>query len=169
MQHDINQCYECMRAIKESDSETRSVNPSQLGGRYSNPVVTTPMIALDFSGTTTQSASHNVALNQVVNQSVNQAQDVCFRNEEEYQQEEAYCAKKITKKISSYICPADGLTRLSSAAGLVHHYSADALCIDNQQSQDNQTQATAHPADESFNEPAVAIQPVAMMNQQRSS
>ncbi|KZV18596.1 hypothetical protein F511_41375 [Dorcoceras hygrometricum] len=39
-----------------------SVNPSQLGGRHSNPVVTTPMIALDFSGTTTQSASHNVAL-----------------------------------------------------------------------------------------------------------
>ncbi|KZV52801.1 hypothetical protein F511_32828 [Dorcoceras hygrometricum] len=75
MQHAINQCYECMRAMKESDSETRSVNPSQLGGRHSNPVVTTPMIALDFSGTTTQSASHNVALNQVVNQSVNQAQD----------------------------------------------------------------------------------------------
>ncbi|KZV49247.1 hypothetical protein F511_40118 [Dorcoceras hygrometricum] len=64
-----------MRAIKESDSETRSVNPSQLGGRHSNPVVTTPMIALDFSGTTTQSASHNVALNQVVNQYANQAQD----------------------------------------------------------------------------------------------
>ncbi|KZV18221.1 hypothetical protein F511_22277 [Dorcoceras hygrometricum] len=75
MQHAINQCYECMRAIKESDSETRSVNPSQLGGRHSNPVVTTPMIALDFSGTTTQSASHNVALNQVVNQYANQAQD----------------------------------------------------------------------------------------------
>ncbi|KZV21926.1 sterol 22-desaturase [Dorcoceras hygrometricum] len=76
MQHSINQCYECMRGIKESDSETRSVNPSQLGGRHSNPVVTTPMIALDFSGTTTQSASHNVALNQVVNQSVNQAEDI---------------------------------------------------------------------------------------------
>ncbi|KZV38003.1 hypothetical protein F511_10224 [Dorcoceras hygrometricum] len=75
MQHAINQCYECMRAIKESDSETRSVNPSKLGGRHSNPVVTTLMIALDFSRTKTQSASHNVALNQVVNQSVNQAQD----------------------------------------------------------------------------------------------
>ncbi|KZV53618.1 hypothetical protein F511_26282 [Dorcoceras hygrometricum] len=36
-----------------------------------------------------------------------------FRNEEEYQQEEAYCAKKI----SSCIFPADGLTRLSSAVG----------------------------------------------------
>ncbi|KZV17655.1 mediator-associated protein 1-like [Dorcoceras hygrometricum] len=78
MQHAINQCYECMRAIKESDSETRSVNPSQLGVRHSNPVVTTLMIALDFSGTTTQSASHNVALNQVVNQSVNQGQDECM-------------------------------------------------------------------------------------------
>ncbi|KZT76770.1 hypothetical protein F511_46205 [Dorcoceras hygrometricum] len=29
-----------------------------------NQSVTTPMIALDFSGTTTQSANHNVALNQ---------------------------------------------------------------------------------------------------------
>ncbi|KZV14320.1 hypothetical protein F511_19463 [Dorcoceras hygrometricum] len=38
------------------------------------------MIALDFSGTTTQSASHNVALNQVINQSVNQAQDVCINS-----------------------------------------------------------------------------------------
>ncbi|KZV28196.1 hypothetical protein F511_24454 [Dorcoceras hygrometricum] len=36
----------------------------QLGGRHSNPVVTTPTIALDFSGTTQQSASHNVAPNQ---------------------------------------------------------------------------------------------------------
>ncbi|KZV28551.1 hypothetical protein F511_34173 [Dorcoceras hygrometricum] len=46
------------------------VSPSQLGGRHSNPVVTTPMIALDFSGTTHQSASHNVAFNRVINQSV---------------------------------------------------------------------------------------------------
>ncbi|KZV35766.1 hypothetical protein F511_33264 [Dorcoceras hygrometricum] len=37
---------------------------SHLGGRHSNPIVTTPMIALDFSGTTHQSASHNVAPNQ---------------------------------------------------------------------------------------------------------
>ncbi|KZV26001.1 putative glycosyltransferase [Dorcoceras hygrometricum] len=42
------------------------VNPSQLGGRHSNPVVTTPTIALDFSGTTQQSASHNVAPNQAL-------------------------------------------------------------------------------------------------------
>ncbi|KZV52825.1 hypothetical protein F511_20168 [Dorcoceras hygrometricum] len=33
------------------------------------------MIALDFLGTTHQSASHNVAFNRVINQSVNQAQD----------------------------------------------------------------------------------------------
>ncbi|KZV18388.1 hypothetical protein F511_21528 [Dorcoceras hygrometricum] len=39
-------------------------HPSQLGGRHSNPVVTTPKIALDFSGMTQQSASHNVAPNQ---------------------------------------------------------------------------------------------------------
>ncbi|KZV49232.1 Serine/arginine repetitive matrix protein [Dorcoceras hygrometricum] len=44
--------------------------PSQLGGRHSNPAVTTPMIALDFSGTTHLSTSHNVALNQVINQSI---------------------------------------------------------------------------------------------------
>ncbi|KZV49474.1 hypothetical protein F511_27527 [Dorcoceras hygrometricum] len=37
----------------------------QLGGRHSNPVVTTPTIALDFSDTTQQSASHNVAPNQI--------------------------------------------------------------------------------------------------------
>ncbi|KZV55777.1 hypothetical protein F511_17348 [Dorcoceras hygrometricum] len=37
----------------------------QLGGRHSNPVVTTPTIALDFSDTAQQSASHNVAPNQV--------------------------------------------------------------------------------------------------------
>ncbi|KZV51688.1 hypothetical protein F511_30101 [Dorcoceras hygrometricum] len=41
------------------------VSPSQLGGRHSNPVVTTPTIALDFAGTTQQSASHNVAPNQI--------------------------------------------------------------------------------------------------------
>ncbi|KZV26971.1 hypothetical protein F511_39788 [Dorcoceras hygrometricum] len=54
------------------------VSQSQLGGRHSNPVVTTPMIALDFSGTTHLSASHNVALNLVINQSITQAQDVCI-------------------------------------------------------------------------------------------
>ncbi|KZV55824.1 hypothetical protein F511_12218 [Dorcoceras hygrometricum] len=37
----------------------------QLGGRHSHPVVTAPTIALDFSDTTQQSASHNVAPNQI--------------------------------------------------------------------------------------------------------
>ncbi|KZV24062.1 KH domain-containing protein-like [Dorcoceras hygrometricum] len=46
------------------------VSPSQLGGRHSNQIVTIPMIALDFSGTTHLSASHNVAINQVINQSI---------------------------------------------------------------------------------------------------
>ncbi|KZV31916.1 hypothetical protein F511_04230 [Dorcoceras hygrometricum] len=40
--------------------------PIKPGGRHSNPIVTTPMIALDFSGTTHQSSSHNVAPNQVI-------------------------------------------------------------------------------------------------------
>ncbi|KZV22874.1 hypothetical protein F511_18508 [Dorcoceras hygrometricum] len=38
----------------------------QLGGRHSNPVVTAPTIALDFSDTTQQSTSHNVAPNQAL-------------------------------------------------------------------------------------------------------
>ncbi|KZV37551.1 myb-like protein X-like [Dorcoceras hygrometricum] len=53
MQHTINQCYECMRLSRTS-----------LGGRHSNPVVHTPTIALDLSGTTQQPASHNMAPNQ---------------------------------------------------------------------------------------------------------
>ncbi|KZV40292.1 hypothetical protein F511_33508 [Dorcoceras hygrometricum] len=63
----------CMKAIKDRiarpvcqlENQLNPVIPSQLGGRHSNPVVTTPMIALDFSGTTHQSASHNVAFNQL--------------------------------------------------------------------------------------------------------
>ncbi|KZV29190.1 BAG family molecular chaperone regulator 8, chloroplastic-like [Dorcoceras hygrometricum] len=70
------------RTAKSADGNHQSVpgpvSPLQLGGRHSNPAVTTPMIALDFSGTTHLSASHNVALNQVINQSVNKAQDVCM-------------------------------------------------------------------------------------------
>ncbi|KZV34159.1 hypothetical protein F511_40295 [Dorcoceras hygrometricum] len=46
------------------------ISPSLLGGRNSNPAVTTPMIALDFSGTTHLSANHNVALNRDINQSM---------------------------------------------------------------------------------------------------
>ncbi|KZV29563.1 hypothetical protein F511_00841 [Dorcoceras hygrometricum] len=45
--------------------KTKAGNKYELGGRHSNPVVTTPTIALDFSGTTQQSASHNVASNQI--------------------------------------------------------------------------------------------------------
>ncbi|KZV29169.1 dr1-associated corepressor [Dorcoceras hygrometricum] len=55
-------------AASYSDSAASYSNsdaaPSQLGGRHSNPVVTTPTIALDLVDTTQQSASHNVAPNQ---------------------------------------------------------------------------------------------------------
>ncbi|KZV55874.1 protein STICHEL-like [Dorcoceras hygrometricum] len=44
---------------------SKDVLPSQLGGRHSYPVVTAPTIALDVSGTTQQSSSHNVAPNQL--------------------------------------------------------------------------------------------------------
>ncbi|KZV35328.1 28 kDa ribonucleoprotein, chloroplastic [Dorcoceras hygrometricum] len=79
MQHAIINAMKCMRAIKDRiarpvhqlENHLKPVNPSQLGGRHSNPVVTTPMIALDFLGMTHQSAGHNVAFNQVINQSVN--------------------------------------------------------------------------------------------------
>ncbi|KZV49097.1 hypothetical protein F511_27802 [Dorcoceras hygrometricum] len=89
MQHAIINAMKCMRAIKNriarpvyqlaiisSQPHTRSVYhrepviPSQLGGRHSNPVVTTPMMALNFSGTTYQSSSHNVAFDHVINQSI---------------------------------------------------------------------------------------------------
>ncbi|KZV39035.1 hypothetical protein F511_34638 [Dorcoceras hygrometricum] len=95
MQHAIINAMKCMRAIENwiarpayrlanhlkrasiprtanrpveiiGPSSSGPVSPSQLGGRHSNPVVTTPMIALYFSGTTHQSASHNVAPNQVL-------------------------------------------------------------------------------------------------------
>ncbi|KZV35582.1 hypothetical protein F511_32748 [Dorcoceras hygrometricum] len=109
MQHAIINAMKCMRAIKDRIArpvyqlENQSIEPlyharcinrgnhrsvifrarQLITARWysdtTNQSVTTPMIALDFSGTTTQSASHNVALNQVINQSVNQAQDVCVR------------------------------------------------------------------------------------------
>ncbi|KZV58179.1 hypothetical protein F511_35900 [Dorcoceras hygrometricum] len=44
-----------------------------------NQSVTTPMIALDFSGTTNQSASHNVALKQVI-KSICQSGSRCMHN-----------------------------------------------------------------------------------------
>ncbi|KZV18838.1 cysteine-rich receptor-like protein kinase 10-like [Dorcoceras hygrometricum] len=93
MQYAIKQCYECMRLSKEISQLGRCNNrqiiscrlyttvyqpgnhrsviigarqPSQLGGRHSYPVVTAPTIALDFSGTTQQSASHNVVPKQAL-------------------------------------------------------------------------------------------------------
>ncbi|KZV15935.1 hypothetical protein F511_08726 [Dorcoceras hygrometricum] len=50
---------------QDQDEHGSISGPSQLGGRHSNPVVTTPTIALDLSGATQQSASPNVAPNQI--------------------------------------------------------------------------------------------------------
>ncbi|KZV40275.1 hypothetical protein F511_17683 [Dorcoceras hygrometricum] len=66
MQHDINQCYECMRAIKESDSLT---SPST-GKSNQASIPRTANQSVETIGTTQQSASHNVAPNQVTNSSV---------------------------------------------------------------------------------------------------
>ncbi|KZV26605.1 hypothetical protein F511_35222 [Dorcoceras hygrometricum] len=96
MQHAINQYYECMRAIKDRIArlvyqlENQSVEPlyhaqqvirwkssvrdlqdpsahhSSVVFRHDKSSVTTPMIALDFSGTTSQSVSYNVDLNQIL-------------------------------------------------------------------------------------------------------
>ncbi|KZV57466.1 DNAJ heat shock N-terminal domain-containing protein [Dorcoceras hygrometricum] len=73
--HSVQLGYLKILQVGNADPNSEPVSPSQLGGRHSNSVVTTPMIAFDFSGTTHQSASHNVAFNQVINQSINQAQD----------------------------------------------------------------------------------------------
>ncbi|KZV39107.1 ubiquitin carboxyl-terminal hydrolase 15-like [Dorcoceras hygrometricum] len=108
MQHAIINAMKCMRAIKDRIArpvyqlENHLVEPlyharcikrgnhrsmifrarqsitAQWYSDTTNQSVTTPMIALDFSGTTHLSASNNMALNQVINQSVNQAQDVCI-------------------------------------------------------------------------------------------
>ncbi|KZV16416.1 phytosulfokine receptor 1-like [Dorcoceras hygrometricum] len=47
------------------DLQGLSTHHSSVVFRQNNQSVTTPMIALDFSGTTNQSASHNVALKQL--------------------------------------------------------------------------------------------------------
>ncbi|KZV25659.1 hypothetical protein F511_17802 [Dorcoceras hygrometricum] len=108
MQHAIINAMKCMRTIKDRIARlvyqlaNQSVEPlyhAQCINRgnhrsvifrarqlitarwYSDTTsqsVTTPMIVLDFSGTTTQSASHNVALNQVINQSVNRLKMYAF-------------------------------------------------------------------------------------------
>ncbi|KZV31282.1 hypothetical protein F511_41657 [Dorcoceras hygrometricum] len=46
------------------DIQGPSTHHSSVVFRHNNQSITTPMIALDFSGTTNQSASHNVALKQ---------------------------------------------------------------------------------------------------------
>ncbi|KZV28721.1 transcriptional corepressor LEUNIG-like [Dorcoceras hygrometricum] len=64
---------------------------------------------------------------------------------------------------SRRICPADGSQYKDSAVGLVLMESAAGLAMETSKVEsvlDIQTQATAHPV-ESFNEPAVAMNPVA--------
>ncbi|KZV48901.1 hypothetical protein F511_16817 [Dorcoceras hygrometricum] len=61
------------------------------------------MIALYHSGTTTQSAGHNVALNQVINQSVNQAQDVCMNAKNSYQIPTCIIYAKQSMKLIKFI------------------------------------------------------------------
>ncbi|KZV50830.1 hypothetical protein F511_26258 [Dorcoceras hygrometricum] len=68
MQHDIINAMKCIRQPITARWYSDTTNQS----------VTTPMIELDVSGMTHLSASHNMALNQVINQSFNQAQDVCI-------------------------------------------------------------------------------------------
>ncbi|KZV23712.1 hypothetical protein F511_07189 [Dorcoceras hygrometricum] len=62
---------------KSSVCDLQARQPSQLGGSdTTNLLITTPMIALDLSGTTHLSADHNVALSQVLNRS--KAHYVCM-------------------------------------------------------------------------------------------
>ncbi|KZV47487.1 hypothetical protein F511_33327 [Dorcoceras hygrometricum] len=70
------QCSDELRPLHCSSLGTQTLKPDSipidqlgasnisLGGRHSHPIVTAPTIALDFSDTTQQSASHNVAPNQ---------------------------------------------------------------------------------------------------------
>ncbi|KZV48243.1 hypothetical protein F511_43730 [Dorcoceras hygrometricum] len=64
---------------------------------------TTPMIELDHSSTTTKSSGHNVALNQVMNQSVNQAQDVCMNAKNSYQIPTCIIYAKQSMKLIKFI------------------------------------------------------------------
>ncbi|KZV30756.1 hypothetical protein F511_03734 [Dorcoceras hygrometricum] len=74
MQHTIINAMKCMRAIK--DRIARPVY--QLENHLSQPLYPHGVSTGEIIGTTHQSASHNVAFNQVINQSVNQAQDVSY-------------------------------------------------------------------------------------------
>ncbi|KZV16656.1 hypothetical protein F511_42944 [Dorcoceras hygrometricum] len=108
MQHAIIDAMKCMRAIKDRIArpvyqlEIVSIEPlyharcinrgnhrsviigarQPITARWSsdtiNQSVTTPMVALDFSGTTNQSAVTTWLSIRSSNQSVNQAQDVCM-------------------------------------------------------------------------------------------
>ncbi|KZV35666.1 ubiquitin-specific protease [Dorcoceras hygrometricum] len=108
MQHAIINAMKCMRAIKgriarpvnqlenhlNRDSIPRTVyqpgkssvrdlqsplaHHSSVVFRHNQSVGHHSDDRLDFLGMTHLSASHNVALNQVINQSINQAQDVCI-------------------------------------------------------------------------------------------
>ncbi|KZV42858.1 hypothetical protein F511_26775 [Dorcoceras hygrometricum] len=69
-----NQCLKCMRAIK--DRIARPVD--QLANNLSQPLYPHGVSTGEIIGTTHQSANHNVDFNQVIDQSVNQAQDVCM-------------------------------------------------------------------------------------------
>ncbi|KZV56651.1 GHMP kinase (ISS) [Dorcoceras hygrometricum] len=67
--YEVKPQYEELSKHQSAGGNHRSViigarQPITARWRHSNPVVTTPTIALDFSDTTQQSASHNVAPNQ---------------------------------------------------------------------------------------------------------
>ncbi|KZV20537.1 hypothetical protein F511_33968 [Dorcoceras hygrometricum] len=72
MQHAIINAMKCMRAIKD-----RIARPLyQLENHLNQPLYPYGVSTGEIIGTTHQSASHNVAFNQVINQSVNQARDI---------------------------------------------------------------------------------------------
>ncbi|KZV30846.1 glycosyltransferase family 28 protein Monogalactosyldiacylglycerol (MGDG) synthase [Dorcoceras hygrometricum] len=71
MQHAMINAMKCMRAIK--DRIARPVY--QLAHHLSQPLYPHSVSIGEIIGTTQQLASHNVAFNQVINQSVNQARD----------------------------------------------------------------------------------------------
>ncbi|KZV48927.1 oxysterol-binding protein-related protein 3C-like [Dorcoceras hygrometricum] len=72
---------------KSSVRDILARQPSQLDGSdTTTPLITTPMIALDHSSTTTQSAGHNVAFNQVINRS-NGSICINYKNRAQNQEE----------------------------------------------------------------------------------
>ncbi|KZV49678.1 hypothetical protein F511_22634 [Dorcoceras hygrometricum] len=71
MQHAIINAMKCMRAIK--DRIARPVY--QLENHLNQPLYPHGVSTGEIIGTSHQSASHNVACNQIINESVNQARD----------------------------------------------------------------------------------------------